>query len=182
MRLLPVASCLDDGHDDVLGRHERQLLCDAPRHNLRVNDHALGYVLQRLQDHVRGQERLRKRDAAVRAAGQRSACAPPGLRASTHLSSSVRSNHCVPAVVSAFCWSAHKCRASEHTRSLRMGLRLYAIADDPIWPASNGSSTSLRFASRRRSVESLCAVEPNDASVPRTSASILREYVCDETG
>ena len=34
-------------------------------------------------------------------------------------------------------------RDSEHIRSARIGFRLYAIADEPIWSASNGSSSSL---------------------------------------
>ena len=67
-------------------------------------------------------------------------------------------------------------------RSERMGLRLYAIADEPICVLSNGSSTSLRFASRRRSVAILCAVAPKLASGASASMSILREYVCDVTG
>ena len=75
-----------------------------------------------------------------------------------------------------------RCRASEHTRSDRIGLRLYAIAEDPIWVDSNGSSTSYRFARRRRSVAGLWAVAPNEASGARTSMSILREYVWDVTG
>ena len=63
------------------------------------------------------------------------------------------------------------------TRSLRMGLRLYAMAELPIWFASKGSSTSFKFASSRRSVPILCAVAPREARAARTSASTLREYV-----
>ncbi len=69
--LLSVAASLDDGHDDVLGGHEGQLLGDAPRDDLRVDDQALGDVLQRREHDVRGQEGFRERDAAVRAVVER---------------------------------------------------------------------------------------------------------------
>ena len=53
-------------------------------------------------------------------------------------------------------------------RSLRIGLRLYAIAEEPIWFFSNGSSTSLRCCSRRMSFENfaaLCAMQLNTFSI-----------------
>ena len=58
------------------------------------------------------------------------------------LSSSVRSNHCTLAVFKAFCCRVMRCRARLQIRSERMGLRLYAMAEDPICVDSNGSSTS----------------------------------------
>lgn len=97
------------------------------------------------------------------------------LAGKTHESSRVRSNHWTLAVIMAFCWMTIRWRASEQTRSDRIGLRLYAMAEEPIWSFSNGSSTSLRLARRRMSVAILWAVAPNEASGPRTSMSILRE-------
>ena len=47
-------------------------------------------------------------------------------------SSSVRSIHCTDAVMGALSASTIRYLDSEHMRSLRMGLRLYAIADEPI--------------------------------------------------
>ena len=70
VRLLPVPTCLDDGHDDVLGGHEGQLLCDPACDHARVHDEPLGDVLERREDDVRGEERLGERDAAVGAARQ----------------------------------------------------------------------------------------------------------------
>lgn len=77
--------------------------------------------------------------------------------------------------MSAFWCSTIRCRERLQTRSERMGLRLYAIADEPIWVDSKGSSTSLRFASSRRSVAILCAVAPKLARGASASTSILRE-------
>jgi len=57
-----------------------------------------------------------------------------------------------------------KYRESEQIRSQRMGLRLYAMAEDPICPASMGSSISLRLARRRISVAILWAVLPREES------------------
>jgi hypothetical protein len=45
MRLLSVTALLHDGHDDVLGGHERQLLRNAARDDLGVYDEALRNVL-----------------------------------------------------------------------------------------------------------------------------------------
>ena len=76
-------------------------------------------------------------------------------------SSRVRSSHWLDAVNAAFCRSFITKRESEAIRSERMGLRLYAIAEEPICFASNGSSTSLRCDSRRMSLENfdaLCAM------------------------
>ena len=52
---------------------------------------------------------------------------------------------------------------------------MYGIADEPIWFFSNGSSTSLRCWSRRRSVANLDADSAMPARVARVCASILRE-------
>ena len=57
-------------------------------------------------------------------------------------SSSVRSSHCVAAVIAVSRERAITCRASEQTRSARMGLRLYGMAEEPTCDASNGSSSS----------------------------------------
>ena len=76
-------------------------------------------------------------------------------------SSSVRSNHCVAAVIAGFSVSTITYRASDAMRSERIGLRLYAIADDPICLDSNGSSNSLRWLSSRISpanLDALCAM------------------------
>ena len=91
------------------------------------------------------------------------------------LSSSVRSNHCVAAVSAAIAGRPIRNRASAHMRSARIGFRLYAIADDPTCSASNGSSISCRWASRRRSVPHLWAVCPSPARASSTCESILRE-------
>ena len=64
-------------------------------------------------------------------------------------SSRVRSSHCTEAVMGAFIASVMRYRAREQIRSLRMGLRLYAIADEPIWEDSNGSSICRSCWSRR---------------------------------
>ena len=67
-------------------------------------------------------------------------------------------------------------------RSLRIGLRLYAMALEPIWLFSKGSSTSLRCWSRRMSLENLCALCAMELSTLSTRKSYLREYVCVDTG
>src|SRR5579863_656237 len=101
-----------------------------------------------------------------------------------------------------------KYRAREQMHSERIGFRLYAIAEDPIWVDSNGSSTFcavtrhsiylklnkkagegvrmcvryLEMGKESQVCRDLCAVAPNDASGVRMSMSILHEYVCDVTG
>ena len=47
-------------------------------------------------------------------------------------SSSVRSNHCVDAVIAGLIESETTYLASAQMRSLLIGLRLYGIADEPI--------------------------------------------------
>ena len=67
----------------------------------------------------------------------------------------MRSNHWVAAVSSPFPTRFMTNRESPVARSHRIGLRLYAMALEPIWFFSNGSSTSLRLASSRRSLQHL---------------------------
>ena len=43
----------------------------------------------------------------------------------------------------------------DEMRSLRMGFRLYAMAEEPIWDFSKGSSTSFRCCRRRMSLDIL---------------------------
>ena len=74
------------------------------------------------------------------------------------LSSSVLSNHCADAVIAGLRLSQSTYLASEAMRSLLIGLRLYAIADDPICPDSKGSSTSLRCDKSLMSFENLVAL------------------------
>ena len=81
MRFLAVTAGLDDGHDDVLRRHERQLLRDPARDDLGVDDEPLGHVLQRREHDVGGEERLGERDPPVRAA-RRSVPSRAGTRES----------------------------------------------------------------------------------------------------
>ena len=47
--------------------------------------------------------------------------------------------------MTAFWWSVMRCRDKLHILSERIGLRLYAIAEDPICVDSNGSSSSYRL-------------------------------------
>ena len=71
MRLLAVSAGLDERHDDVLRRHERQLLRDPARDDLGVHHEALAHVLERREHDVRGEERLGERDPADRAVVER---------------------------------------------------------------------------------------------------------------
>jgi len=71
VRLLPITTLLDERHDDVLCRHERELLHDATRDRARIHDEPLRYVLQRREHDVREEERLWQRHASVRAVVQR---------------------------------------------------------------------------------------------------------------
>ena len=59
-------------------------------------------------------------------------------------------------------------------RSQRMGLRLYGMAEEPIWFFSNGSSISLKLASRRRSVANFMQLWAMPASALRMKESTLR--------
>ena len=74
------------------------------------------------------------------------------------LSSRVRSNHWLACVLAALGGRLIIYLLSEQHLSLRMGLRLYAMALLPIWFFANGSSTSLRFASGRMSPHIVCAL------------------------
>lgn len=60
----------DAGGETHLGRHERQLLANAARNDCRVDDEALGDILQRREDDVGGEESFRDGNAAVCAAGK----------------------------------------------------------------------------------------------------------------
>eukprot|EP01139_Manchomonas_bermudensis_P010712 Amastigsp_a340965_83.p2 type:complete len:238 gc:universal Amastigsp_a340965_83:312-1025(+) len=97
-------------------------------------------------------------------------------------SSSERSSHWLAAVCAALSASEMTSRESEVIRSHRMGLRLYAIADDPTCLRSKGSSISFLDARSRMST----AILVSDCASPErresTRKSILREYVWPETG
>ena len=75
------------------------------------------------------------------------------------LSSSVRSKNCTPCVRFAFGSSETTNRASDAMRSQRIGLRLYAIADEPICSVSNGSSISPTDCSTRMSPPNFVALD-----------------------
>ena len=72
-------------------------------------------------------------------------------------------------------------RLYAHTKALAKqqpgvcGLRLYAIAEEPIWFFSNGSSISFLWESIRRSVANLCALPAIPDSASSNWASIFRE-------
>lgn len=63
--LLAVTAGLDNGHDDVLGGHEGELLVDPAADNLGVDDETLGDVLHGREEDVGGEERLGEGDTAV---------------------------------------------------------------------------------------------------------------------
>ncbi len=88
---------------------------------------------------------MRRRIASV----ARNASGSESLRLAE--SSSVRSIHCELAVSGAFCAVVITNRASEQMRSERMGFCLYAMAEEPIWPDSNGSERTPSCCSRRTS-------------------------------
>lgn len=100
----------------------------------------------------------------------------------TYLSSKVLSNHCAEYVSRASLHRLERCLPSEHILSLLIGFRLYAIAEDPIWSFSNGSSISFVAARCLMSPPILWHVAPNDDMARITSASTFREYVCDVMG
>ncbi len=66
-------------------------------------------------------------------------------------------------------------------RSERIGFLLYAIADEPIWFFSKGSSTSFKCCSSLISFDILCALAAIPARMFATLVSTLREYVCPDT-
>jgi hypothetical protein len=47
---LPGLALVDESHDDVLGRHERQLLLDTVVDDGFVDDQAVGYVVELVID------------------------------------------------------------------------------------------------------------------------------------
>ena len=90
------------------------------------------------------------------------------------LSSSVRSIHWAEAVIGAFIASAIRYRAREQIRSLRIGLRLYAMAEDPIWFFSKGSSTWRSCCIRRMSVAMRYALWAMEDRAFRIRLSVFR--------
>ena len=71
VQVLPVAAGGDGRHQDVLGRHEGQLLGQVPGDHLRIDDQPGGDVLVQDQDRVDRQKRLRQRQPAVGAVVER---------------------------------------------------------------------------------------------------------------
>lgn len=65
MRLLPISALLHDGHDDILSRHEREFLRDAPGDDHWIHHETLADILQRREHDICGQKGLRQRNAAV---------------------------------------------------------------------------------------------------------------------
>ena len=89
-------------------------------------------------------------------------------------SSRLRSSHCVPAFSAPCSESLMTRRDSEHMRSARTGLRLYAIADEPTWFSSNGSESSPTPCNSRRSLPNLWQLSAAPDSACRTWLSCLR--------
>lgn len=69
--LLPITALFHECHDDVLRRHERELLTYASRDNTRVYNEPLRHVLQRRKYDIRREERLGQRHTSVRTVVQR---------------------------------------------------------------------------------------------------------------
>ena len=90
-------------------------------------------------------------------------------------SSRVLSNHCVADVMAGFNASIMTYLAREAILSLLIGFLLYAIAEDPIWFFSNGSSISFKCCNKRISFENLCALAAMPASRFATLVSIFLE-------
>lgn len=67
MSLLSIPSLLNNGHNDVLSGHERELLGDAAGNDLRIHDEPLRDILERGQNNISGQEGFRKRNPSVSA-------------------------------------------------------------------------------------------------------------------
>ena len=141
MQLLTVSACFYRIHHDVLGCHERKLAAQSSSRS--PSDIP--------PDHLR-----------------RSGTDPeyrqwPGipLRMERRLlaeSSSVLSNHWVAEVIAGFRASIITYLEREAIRSLLIGFLLYAIAEEPIWDFSKGSSTSFKCCSRRISLDILWAL------------------------
>ena len=89
-------------------------------------------------------------------------------------SSSVRSSHWLAAVCAVFPRVSITKRPRAQIRSLRIGLRFHGMAEEPICFEPNGSSTSRRLASRRRSVANLCVDCAIEDSTWVTRKSSLR--------
>ena len=71
MHRLPVAARAHAAHDDLLGRHERQLVVDAATDARRMDLEALGDVGQQHDDRIGGEERFGNGEAAVRGVVER---------------------------------------------------------------------------------------------------------------
>lgn len=100
---LAVPAGADDGHDDIFGRHEWKFLANVFGNDARVDDEALGYVLEGGEDDVCREEGFWDRYSAVGAMLTNSQIASSvGVRNGSHLSSRVRSNHCTELVISEF--------------------------------------------------------------------------------
>lgn len=65
MAFLAVTAELDDGHDDVLRRHEGEFLTDAAGDDGGVDDESLGDVLESREDDIGREECLGDRDSSV---------------------------------------------------------------------------------------------------------------------
>ena len=79
---------------------------------------------------------------------------------------------------------ARRMRAMPHRRSVRMGFRLWGIAEEPFWPRPNGSANSrisVRWAPRISSAI-FSSVEPSIASAESTSACRSRWTTWVEAG
>ena len=134
VQVLAVSPCAGGGHQDIFGRHERQLFGQVPADDLRIDLEPCRHILVQDQQCVGGQEGLRQRQPAVCAVVERPLEPLRGGRCAA-LDSRLMTNRARPQILSA-----------------RIGLRLYAIADEPIWSCSKGSSNSLRLCSSRQSV------------------------------
>jgi len=76
MCILSVSTLLNNGHDDVLRRHEGKFLSDATSNDLRVDNHTLRHILEGGQHDVSSEERLGERDPAVRTDSGMRTCRP----------------------------------------------------------------------------------------------------------
>jgi hypothetical protein len=65
MRLLTIPTLLHNSHNNILRSHERQLLCDPPCDDFRIDHEAFRYVLECGEDDVGGEEGFGEGDAAV---------------------------------------------------------------------------------------------------------------------
>ncbi len=141
MNNLPIPSFFDHRHDNIFRRHEWQLLRYPTSDDFGINNKSLGDVLyvERTISAVRNASGRVIRRFALQWFLNHTF---HGRLKNIYLSSSVLSNHCTLLVIRVFWWRTMRCLAKLQTRSDRMGFLLYAIAEDPIWVDSNGSSIS----------------------------------------